>query len=258
MSDPSLSDEQIRHYWDRGYVNRIPVLTANEAASWLDRLEQLERDEIARRGGEWPIKERGYRPWDHPEHPFADFVQELTRTDAVLDAVESVLGPDLLVRNADIFIKEPKVRRGIGWHQDTAEKGPDTDCMLTAWIGLTASTTENGCLRFSSKSHRLKIPGGPKDKYTLTLSREAASHLNAEDTAYNEMDSGMMSMHHFRTVHASNPNTTRARRVGFVVRFMSPQISSETAESGQATLVRGTDKVGNFSLKDRFPMTWSS
>jgi ectoine hydroxylase-related dioxygenase (phytanoyl-CoA dioxygenase family) len=149
------------------------------------------------------------------------------------------------------------VRRGIGWHIDTAERGEDTNGMLTAWLGLTASTKQNGCLAFSAGSHDIEIPGGPKDKYTLTLTREAQSHLDPAATVLNEMAPGMASLHHFRMIHASGPNRSDARRVGFVVRYMRPDVSQATAESGQATLVRGSDRVGNFSLKPRFPMTWT-
>jgi non-heme Fe2+,alpha-ketoglutarate-dependent halogenase len=254
MSAP-ITPDQLEHYWREGYLSGIRAFSPEEAASYLERLEAIERAQLDRLGGTW--WPRDYRPWEQADHPLADWLHELAHHPGVLDAVAAVLGPNVLIRNADLFVKEPSLRRGIGWHQDTAEKGPDADCLLTAWIGLTESTEANGCLQFSAGSHRLDLPDGPTDKHTLTLKPTAVAALAPQATVSNLMEPGMMSMHHFRTVHRSGPNATDRRRVGFVVRFMSPAISQATAESGQATLVRGTDSHGHFALKPRFPMTWT-
>jgi non-heme Fe2+,alpha-ketoglutarate-dependent halogenase len=251
----SLTAEQVEQYWQFGYVNRVPALSPEVAAHYLARLEEIERQEIERRGGTW--WPRDFRS-GQDDHPLAGWLDELVRQPSILDAASSILGPNLLVRNADVFLKEPSTSRGIGWHQDTAERGPDADCLLTAWVGLTASTRENGCLEFSARSHRLELPDGPTDKFSLTLKPRAVAALDPAATVPNLMEPGMMSMHHFRTVHRSAVNRSSQRRVGFVVRFMSPAISQATAESGQATLVRGVNEPKNLGLKDRFPMTWSS
>ncbi|HMV67009.1 MAG TPA: phytanoyl-CoA dioxygenase family protein [Myxococcota bacterium] len=251
----TLTPEQVEHYQTQGFVNRIPIFTPDEAGRWLARLEDLERAELDRRGGDW--KDRDFRPWVTDDHPMFAWANELVRTPALLDAVESLLGPDILVRNADIFVKNPGLRRDIGWHVDTAEKGADADQLLTVWLGLTESTRKNGCILYSAGTHRREIPNGPKDKHSLTFTREAIASLRPQDTALNEMEAGMCSMHHFRIAHASGPNRSDARRIGFVVRFMSPDIQPETAESGAATVVRGSDRRGRFHLRDKFPMTWT-
>lgn len=250
----SLSPDQLDHYRTNGFVNRIPVFSAEEAAGWLAELEAIERAQIEAHG-EW--KQRDYRPWEHGDHPMRDFIDRLARHPAVLDAVESILGPDILVRNVDVFLKEPGLKRGIAWHIDTAEQGPDADLLLTAWIGLSASTEENGGLHYAAGSHRQALPDAPTDKWSLTLKPTAVAALDPARTVVNTMEPGMMSLHHFRLVHASGPNRSTSRRVGFVCRFMSPAISQATAESGVATLVRGQDRYGHFGLKPHFPLTWT-
>ncbi|MCB9663509.1 MAG: phytanoyl-CoA dioxygenase family protein [Alphaproteobacteria bacterium] len=252
----SLSPDQIEHYWQEGYVTGLRALSEEEAGAFLAELEEIEAREVEARGGRW--HPRDYRPWEQEDHPLVDWLDRLARHPAVLDHVASLLGPDILVRNCDVFIKEPGVRRGIGWHRDTAVTGEDADRLLTVWLGLTDADDAKGALRFSARSHRQDIPGGPKDRFTLTLTKEAATHLDPERTVHNTLRPGMMSMHHFATVHSSGPNTTTSRRVAFVGRYMSPAISTDTAESGQATLVRGQDTHRHFALKPRFPMTWTS
>jgi non-heme Fe2+,alpha-ketoglutarate-dependent halogenase len=251
-----LSDEVVAAYHTQGFTNRIPALSAEEAAEWLAKLTEIEAAQVAAGGGRW--HPRDYRPWEQDDHPLREWISALVRHPGILEPVAAILGPDVLVRNADIFIKEPGGRRDIGWHVDTAEKGPDADLLLTAWIGLTASTRDNGCLRYAAGSHRLDIPDAPQDKYHLTFSKTAVAALDPASVVYNEMEPGMMSLHHFRLAHASGANRSTERRVGFVVRFMAPAISQATAESGVATLVRGADHHRHFTLRDRFPMTWTS
>ncbi|MCA9571259.1 MAG: phytanoyl-CoA dioxygenase family protein, partial [Myxococcales bacterium] len=119
------------------------------------------------------------------------------------------------------------------------------------------STDESGACRSPPDPTRPELVGGPKDRFTLTLTKEAAAQLDANATVHNDMAPGMLSMHHFSTVHSSGPNRSDRRRVAFVGRYMSPAISQETAESGQAVLVRGHDTHKHFALKERFPMTWT-
>lgn len=251
----SLSPDQLSRYWRDGYVNRLPALTADEAAAKLAEFEALEAAEISAQGGSWA--KRDYRPWENAQHPLRDWLDGLARHPRVLDYVESILGPDILVRNADVFVKVPGVRRGIGWHVDTAEKGADADLLLTVWVGLTVSSEENGALRYAVGSHRQTLPDAPKDRFTLTLTPTAAAALDPQKVVTNVMDAGMLSMHHFGLAHASGPNRSAERRVAFVGRYMAPAISQATAESGMATLVRGVDRSGHFMLKDHFPMTWT-
>jgi ectoine hydroxylase-related dioxygenase (phytanoyl-CoA dioxygenase family) len=251
----SLTPDQVASYWTDGFLTPLDAIPADHAADLLRRLESLEAQELAARGGTWP--KRDYRPWEMEDHPLRAWMDEIARLPTVLDAIEGVLGPDILLRNADIFLKEPQRRQGIGWHWDTAERGDDADQILTAWLALTPATPANGCLRYARASHRTEVPDAPKDKYHLTFSKEACASIPPESVVYNELSPGQMSLHHFRVAHASGPNTTAHRRIGVALRVMSPRVTAATAESGQATLLRGRDTLRHFAIKDRFPMTWT-
>jgi len=253
----SLTDAQVSDYWESGFINNVEVLSAKEAASWLSRLEVVESAQREQLGGTWD--DRDYYPWRDENHPMIPWYAELARHPALLDAVASVLGPDLLIRNADIFIKEPGVRRqGIGWHWDTAQRLDDVDQFLSVWLGLTPSTDTNGGRRFIRGGHRIEIPDAPKDKFTLTFNATARAALTEHEKVNNDMPAGSMSLHHAHMPHSSMPNRSDSRRAAFVIRFMSTSISQEMAESGVATLVRGTDNHGHFKLNETFPVTWNA
>ncbi len=244
---PALSADAVQHYRTHGYVTPIEVMPEEEATALLDELLAIEAAQVAAGGGVWEA--RDYRPWERADHPLRAWAERIVRDDRVLDAVASVLGPD-------VFVKNPDPGQTIGWHLDTAETGPDTDGMLTAWFALTKATRRNGCLRFSSGTHARQIPHGPTDKHHLTLSREAVAHLQREDMVSNTLRPGQMSLHHIRLAHCSGPNLTPNRRIGFVMRFMNASVSPESAEAGTAVPMRGA-QLGRFERRDVFPMTWT-
>ena len=63
-----------------------------------------------------------------------------------------------------------------------------------------------------------------------------------------ELQPGEMSLHHGRLLHASNPNKTPDRRIGLAIRYITPSQFQVVGGKTLATLVRGTDRFGNFEL----------
>ncbi len=244
-------------YWRDGAITGIPVLTAEEARGFGEALLDGLAAQEAAHGGVWA--DRDHYPWTTPDHPLRSLYRELLTHPRLLDAVETVLGPDLLVRNGDVFLKAPGVPRGVSWHLDTARRDGTEDGMLTAWLGLGADPVDglSGGLVFARGAHRAVLPGGPTDKADLDLSPRARSALQAYPTLQTRMPAGHASLHHACMPHTSRFNWSTTPRLGFVVRFLAPWCSVEMAESGVAMLVRGEDRVGNFRLLDDAPVTWS-
>lgn len=250
----TVSADQIDAYWRDGYLKGVPLFTADEIDAHLRALVRIEADEETRRGGEWA--DRDYQPWDQDDHPLFPWCHALATDARLLDLASAILGPNLLIRNVDLFVKAPRSRRVVGWHQDTAETGPDADGLLTLWVALTPATKASGCLAFLAGSHRKPLPGGPADRDHLTLRKEALSALDPRSIVFNELPVGHASVHHFRTVHASAQNRTHERRLSFVVRLVRPDVPTSIAETGAAMLVRGADTHGHYSLKPTFPIGW--
>jgi len=66
-------------------------------------------------------------------------LEEIARHPAILDAVESLIGPDILVFTSTVWAKAPGDRRYVSWHQDSAYFGLDPHAEVTAWVALTDS-----------------------------------------------------------------------------------------------------------------------
>ena len=82
------------------------------------------------------------------------WLYDLTLNNQVLDAVETVLGPDILVWSAGFFHKDAASKDFVSWHQDSTYWGLEPPDIVTAWIALTPSLPESGCMRVVPGSHK--------------------------------------------------------------------------------------------------------
>ena len=92
-------------------------------------------------------------PWNLQAHLLADWIYDLCVAPKLLDAVEEVIGPNILIQSADIFIKPAKGKKHINWHQDANYWGLDPYELVTGWIAITDVNLENGCMNYLPKSH---------------------------------------------------------------------------------------------------------
>jgi non-haem Fe2+, alpha-ketoglutarate-dependent halogenase len=92
-------------------------------------------------------------------HHFLAWVHGIVSLPAVFDAVESVLGPNILVWGSQWFPKLPGDHAYVSWHQDGTYGGLHPPNLTTAWIALSDSTPENGCMRVVPGTHHSpKLP----------------------------------------------------------------------------------------------------
>jgi non-heme Fe2+,alpha-ketoglutarate-dependent halogenase len=147
---------------------------------------------------------------------------------AVLDVVEDLLGPDLLVHSTIIFHKPPGDPAFVSWHQDGLYATLRVPNLTSAWIALADSTVENGCMRVVPGTHRAGIlPHVEKPSGHNLLNHGQSVEGVDESLAVNVvLRAGEMSLHHAEIVHGSNPNQSRRSRIGFIIRFVTPGVLS--------------------------------
>ena len=112
-----------RRFARNGYHFPLRALSADEALRYRRRLEQSE----ATLGG---LLRGSLRSKPHLHSTWAN---ELIRHPAILDAVEDILGPNLLVWSSSFFIKEARDPSYVSWHQDSDVLGVESsrcsDCV---------------------------------------------------------------------------------------------------------------------------------
>lgn len=238
-----LTESQVRDYREHGYLFPFPALSASEVAGFRGRIEAFEAQYGSRAGQILRQK----------SHVVLTFVAELVRLEPVLDKVQSLIGPDILCWSTSFFIKDPGDRKFVSWHQDAQYWGLEGDKMVTAWIALTHSKPDMGCLRVVPGSHRkvLEHRDVPNATNMLTRGQEIAAEVNEADAVDIVLAPGQFSLHHELMVHGSNDNRSTERRIGLAVRYIAPTARQVVEKKDTATLVRGADRYGHFEHEPR-------
>ena len=238
----ALTTKQVSDYRQNGFLYPIPVLTPGEAAAGLDHIRRLEE----RIGTPLSQAHKKYRSGSYT---FLPWVEALCRHPRVLDAVEDVLGPDILVFWATFFIKEAGSPAFTAWHQDATYFGLEPHAHVTAWIALSDASEQAGCMEV------LPPDGAPRQYHhvnaRLPHSINAAGQvivepLNESGIASMALKAGEMSLHHTLCPHRSAPNAASHRRVGYGISYIPAHVRT-TGSRLPALLVRGRNK-GNFDL----------
>jgi hypothetical protein len=231
-----LTDAQRRCYRDDGIVFPIRVLTAEEAQKYRLHCDELE----AELGG----KPRTIEV--RQMHLHFRWAFELATHSTLLDAVQDLLGPDLLIWTTELFAKHPQDSTvSIGWHRDAPYMGV-VGMSTTAWIALSDSTVANGCMR------AVLGPSGQESKYpeeTHVGPARPSIEVKERDARDVLLRPGEMSLHNSDVLHGSGPNCSQEKRVGFVVRFITPE-TRPLAGRPPVILARGTDRLNHFTVFD--------
>ncbi|TAJ38628.1 MAG: phytanoyl-CoA dioxygenase [Reyranella sp.] len=236
-----LSAAEVARYHKDGFHFPIRVLPAAEARSYRDRLETAERAA----GGPLAGDRR------HKVHLLYTWANELARHPAILDAVEDVIGPDILCWSTTFFTKEAHSSSFVSWHQDATYWGLSTDDVITAWVAFADAPVASGAMKFWPGSH-LKNQLEHRDTFDqnnlLTRGQEIAVDVPDGAGVDVTLKAGEMSLHHVLLVHGSGPNTTDDRRIGFAIRYIPPHVRQLKVRDS-AMLVRGRDSHGNFDME---------
>jgi ectoine hydroxylase-related dioxygenase (phytanoyl-CoA dioxygenase family) len=228
-----------------GFVFPIDVLSDAEAQSIRADLEAAEAELAA-------DPERSALLRGSVNHLLPSF-DALARNDKLLAAASQVLGPDLLVWSAGLFIKEAHSAKVVTWHQDLTYWGLDDVEETTGWVALSPATIASGCMRFVPASHRRRIVPH-LDTFAadnlLSRGQEIAVEVDEDDGVAVELHSGQASLHHGHLFHASGPNSTGDRRIGVAIRYIKPTMRQRTGERWMARLASGEDRYGHFDLAD--------
>ena len=241
-----LTGHQIESFERDGFLFPLDAMALDDAIAFRDRLEHDERY-YAAGGHERPISHYLKGGGSHAVFPLAS---DLCRHPGIVDAVESLLGPDLMAWGVSYFIKEPNDGRVVTWHQDLTYWGfGETSDQATAWIALTPSTVENGCMRFVAGSHRGRLVphrDSPSEKNMLSRGQEIAVEVDDGEATDIELRPGQFSLHHGLLFHSSGPNTSADRRIGVAIRYVNPNARQVDGSKEHALLVRGVDRERNF------------
>jgi non-heme Fe2+,alpha-ketoglutarate-dependent halogenase len=239
-----LSRQQVERYRRDGYLFPFPALSPSELAECNEGMARYETW-LGMRVNE------ADRRWRSAGYVFLPWLDALVRHERVLDAVEDLIGPDILVYTATFFIKEASSPTFAAWHQDATYFGLSPHEHVTAWVALSDATTEAGCMEVVSSQ------GAPRQMHHAALGlahsingggQAIVEPIDASRAVAMEVPAGSFSLHHTLCRHRSAPNRSNHRRVGIGISYIPAQCRLVGSVRMCARLVRGRDTGGNFDL----------
>lgn len=242
----ALTPAQVESYRHNGYLFPFPALSDAERLACLAGLERYEKwlgSPVPQADIKWRTQPQALLPW------YADLV----RHPRILDVVEDVIGPDILIWTATFFIKEAHSPTFAAWHQDSTYFGLEPHEQVTAWVALTDASEEAGCMEV------LSAHGKPRQMHHAALrlkdsinrtGQTITEPLDESGATMMQLAAGSFSLHHTLCVHRSAPNRARHRRVGMGINYIPASVRPTGSTRMSAMLVRGSDRWGHFDLYD--------
>jgi non-heme Fe2+,alpha-ketoglutarate-dependent halogenase len=243
LSSVLLTDADLQRYAETGVLFPMPVLTETERRRFRDDVEEMER--LA-----GPAAPRTLFGQCHLNFRWA---YDLSTHPRVLDAVERIIGPDILVHSTTLFSKPPG-NQFVSWHQDSHYWELSEPRLVSAWIALSDSTIENGCMRVQPGTHRMRL-----DHIEVRHENNMLGTGSTVTTVFDDAHAvdvvlapGEMSFHHANLLHGSNPNRSAGKRVGFAVRYVAPEVRQRRGHHA-VVLARGRDRYGHYEHLQEAP-----
>jgi ectoine hydroxylase-related dioxygenase (phytanoyl-CoA dioxygenase family) len=204
-----LSTNQLKQYDKEGFVSPIDILSKEKVNEIRKEIELIE-DKMP---GELNKSNR------YNAHLISPLLDEVTHNSKILDAVQSLIGEDILVCGTTLFIKNPYEKGFVSYHQDAKYIGLEPHNWVTAWVAITDSNEYNGCMRMWSGSHKdtLKDHDQMFNKGNLLTRGQTINNVPIDETTPLILNAGQMSLHHPKVVHGSDLNKSDDRRIGFVI-----------------------------------------
>jgi hypothetical protein len=226
-----------------GFLSPFPLLDEQELKACQQGVARYEA---------WlgaPINADANYKWRSMSYLLMPWAAKLARDPRILDKVEDLLGPDILIFTRTFFIKEPHSPTIAAWHQDSTYYGLEPKEEVTVWVALTEASEEAGCmdaLSFRGKPRQLSHVSRVVENSVNRAGQVITEPLDEGSPVAMPLKAGWFSMHHGLCPHRSGPNTSSHRRIGLGFNYIPTHARPAGTIRQAALLVRGTDRYGHF------------
>ena len=235
-----LTSNQLKQYEDEGFVSPIDIFSKEKAKEIRNEIELIEKD----------MPEELEKSGRYNAHLISPLLDEVTHNPKILNAVESLIGKNILVCGTTLFIKNPHEKGFVSYHQDAKYIGLEPHNWVTAWVAITDSNEENGCMKMWSGSHKdnLKDHNQMFNEGNLLTRGQTVNNVPKKNVKSLILTAGQMSLHHPKVVHGSELNKSNDRRIGFVIQSYIGTNVKQVLGKNSVQLARGIDDY-NFHKK---------
>jgi non-haem Fe2+, alpha-ketoglutarate-dependent halogenase len=237
-----LTQEQLAHYNQEGYIMPLELFDTAEAAKWRAYFDYLLAEMTKLKDG----RDGNYAI--NAYHVCCEGLWDLITHPRVLDYVEDIIGPDFVVWGSHFFCKQPNDPKHVPWHQD-ASYWPFTPARtVTVWLAIDDVDEENSPMRFIPRTHSVGHIDWKATEKDAALHQEIENAERFGQPVNDLLRAGQLSLHADMLVHGSEPNRSNRRRCGFTARYCPTSVRAIDASwTRQAVLCRGRDEAGYWS-----------
>jgi ectoine hydroxylase-related dioxygenase (phytanoyl-CoA dioxygenase family) len=240
---PALSAAQVARWRHDGFLSPFPLLSAAELQGCREGLARFEQW----LGG--PVNLSDDLKWRTMPYLHCPWAARLAHDPRILDAVECLIGSDILVYTSTFFIKEPHSPTIAAWHQDSTYYGLEPKEEVTVWIALSDAHEAAGCmesLSFQGRPRQLRHVSRAVKNSVNRASQIITEPLDEGAPVAMPLKAGEFSMHHGLCPHRSGPNTSNHRRIGLGINYIPTSAKPVGSVKPAAMLVRGEDRYHHF------------
>jgi ectoine hydroxylase-related dioxygenase (phytanoyl-CoA dioxygenase family) len=224
-------------YDEQGFLTGVPIISPAQALTHRSILEAVEA-------------KRGPMHYQFKAHTAINSPYQLATLPNLLDIVEQLIGPDILLYSAAYIVKEAHSESHVSWHQDLTYWGLDSDAQVSVWLALSDASEASGCMHMVAGSHKhgQQKHHNTQDTNNVLLSGQTIADANTHQSVVTSLTAGQASFHHGWTIHCSKPNASNDRRIGLNIQYISPAVKQIKQQQDSAILVRGVDHYGHFQI----------
>ncbi len=241
----ALTEEQFASWKRDGFLSPFPLLDQDELRACNEGVARFE----AWLGG--PINGDVSYKWRSMPYLILPWATRLAQHPRVLDHVEDLIGPDILIVTSTFFIKEPNSPTIAAWHQDSTYYGLEPKEEVCVWIALSEASEAAGCmdaLSFRGEPRQLRHASRIVENSVNRGAQVIVEPFDDADPVPMPLPAGSFSMHHGLCPHRSGPNSSGNRRIGLGLNFSPTYVRPSGTVRHAAMLVRGEDRYGYFDL----------
>ena len=230
-------DRYKQEYNQNGFISPVRIISSEEAKKHRSILENTE-------------KILGNMHYQSKIHTILKSAYELATHQNILDIVEKVIGPNILLHNTTYIIKEPQTPAFVSWHQDLTYWGFSHDDQISVWLALSNDDCVSGAMYMIPKSHLegKKEHKTINDENNVLFQNQSVEKVDENNKTLCSLKLGEASFHHGWTIHSSMPNKSNDRRIGFNIQYIATHVKQIKNDTDTAICVRGVDNYNNFGV----------
>ncbi|MCC6446430.1 MAG: phytanoyl-CoA dioxygenase family protein [Armatimonadetes bacterium] len=215
-----LSPDEKRFYDENGYLlikELIPLDRIRQAAKEIENIHARmaesapESVHISWETFDDPTRPRRILQLMHSEL-VSPALDRTLRSDAMLDVVESLIGPDISLYHSKLLLKAARHGTAIPWHQDYAywKQDDNQPLMVNCQLAIDPATRENGCIEFIPGSHKWGLQEHERAQRAFGVF--LSGYHPREDATPVEMEPGDGVFFPSLVIHGSAANTSKKDR----------------------------------------------